>query len=105
MLLLGQLLFLRCFYSTVYMKVNTVFQTCFPHKIQYSNRETTLIRLFGDADSGELYPAPQDTYTCAVRLMSLMCLVFALVHEQVVYLKRTMSGPSSHVLCPCHTVL
>lgn len=36
---------------------------------------------------------PQDTYTCAVTLLSQMCLVFALVHEQVVYLKCTMSIP------------
>ena len=82
--------------SAVYIMINTVIQMNVLHTIQYvmTEKQDLVSRC------AELYSPtymPQDTYTCAVTPSSPVCLVFALVHEQLVYLKHTMRGP----LSPC----
>ena len=87
-------LFLSFIYSAVYIKINTVFQTCVLHTIQrVMTEKQDLASRCRQCRALFQTNMPQDTYTCAVTLLSLMCLVFALVHEQVVYLKRTMNIP------------
>lgn len=82
---------LCCLYKDKYCNSNERLA----HNTVCNDRKTR----FGIEMCRALFPSymPQDTYTCAVTPSSPVCLVFALVREQLVYLKHTMRGP----LSPC----